>query len=157
MTEFRVKMTYGEIVDAMIKIGSDEEKAKAFVAAYQKHLFDAGHPPEEITDLVSTNLGYLMGYAPKDIDCAMWERVGCKHPVFGSVAKLGPTGEFPEESLGETDKGELKMAIGSNTEKGVVFMDFGDDISWTAFPPEQARELAEALVEHADLVEGKKP
>lgn len=65
--------------------------------------------------------------------------------------KLGPTGEYPDGVLKEDDDGELKMAIGNKD--GRVFMDFGKQVTWIAFEPAGARELAKLLEEHADKAE----
>lgn len=58
--------------------------------------------------------------------------------------KLGATGEFPDGKLGPGDEGELSFAMGV-TQTGDVFMDYGKDIRWVAFQPEQALDLANML------------
>ena len=64
--------------------------------------------------------------------------------------KLGSTGKFPDGMLDEDDMGELKLSIGHDEERGVVFIDFGEDVRWIAFDPIQAVRLAEVLVNHAE-------
>lgn len=62
---------------------------------------------------------------------------------------LGPTGRFPEGQMSEDDEGELRVAIGSIS--GAVFIHFGDKpIKWVGFSPAQAKQIAAALVQHAE-------
>jgi hypothetical protein len=58
--------------------------------------------------------------------------------------KLGATGEFPDGKMNEQDEGELAFAMGV-TQGGEVFMDFGTQVHWVAFPPEQALDIANML------------
>ena len=67
--------------------------------------------------------------------------------------KPGPTGEFPEGKLDESDEGELKFLIGHAN--GNVLLDFGKPVKWLAMPPGNARAIAEALLVHADKAEGE--
>lgn len=67
--------------------------------------------------------------------------------------KLGPTGDFPRGRLSPTDEGGIKFAVGGKD--GVVIIDFGKPVVWVGMPPEQARQLAESLVKHADNIESK--
>ena len=61
--------------------------------------------------------------------------------------RLGATGEFPEGKVTPEDEGEIKIAIGSKT--GTVCMEFGKPIAWIGFTPQQARQIAVTLMEHA--------
>jgi hypothetical protein len=60
---------------------------------------------------------------------------------------LGPTGQFPEGKLTQADKGEIKIAITSY--QGKVVIDFGSQVTWIGFTPEQAEQMAHSLLEKA--------
>ena len=68
--------------------------------------------------------------------------------------KLGATGEFPDGKVNRDDEGEVRFAVGSDTEKKIVFVDFGKVVKWVAMPPKAARELAQILLEQAARAEG---
>lgn len=57
----------------------------------------------------------------------------------------GPTGQYPEGMIHESDRGELgiRMAV---TAEGKVVMDFGTTLEWIGFGAEEAIELGNALV-----------
>ena len=76
--------------------------------------------------------------------------------VSAAVEMLGATGEFPGGKLNEHDEGELQFRIGADTERKKVVIDFGKSISWIGFNPEDARELAIALLEAADKAQKNK-
>jgi hypothetical protein len=67
--------------------------------------------------------------------------------------KPGATGNFPSGQLDDTDEGELAMAISAY--QGNVRIDFGKQVVWLALPPALARQLAAAIIKHADELEGK--
>jgi hypothetical protein len=67
------------------------------------------------------------------------------------IPLLGPTGEFPDGKLDETDEGELQ--IGITHREGQVILAFGKSIAWLGFPPAQARAMAAAFLQHADMIE----
>jgi len=60
---------------------------------------------------------------------------------------LGATGETPDGRCHDDDEGELRMAI--SRQGDLVRLDFGKPTAWVAFPPEQAEELAKALLKQA--------
>ncbi len=62
---------------------------------------------------------------------------------------LGATGTFPQGVLNDDDQGALKIGIAFNKADGLVHMDFGKPVAWTAFPPEHAVHLAKMLLRHA--------
>lgn len=64
--------------------------------------------------------------------------------------KLGATGNYPQGMLTNTDEGELKMGIAHTSEK--VIINFGTPVEWIGFDPEQAREIARLLIEHANAI-----
>jgi hypothetical protein len=64
--------------------------------------------------------------------------------------RLGPTGQFPQGKLTARDEGEIRVAIG--TVDGKVVLNFGSSVAWIGFTPEQAREIAAAMIEQAKEV-----
>jgi hypothetical protein len=64
------------------------------------------------------------------------------HRNFG--LKLGPTGEFPQGRLNETDRGEVSLAVSRDGDN--VRVDFGTDLSWLAMSTETTIEFAKALL-----------
>ena len=82
---YRRGKSYGQIVDDMCVI-KDEAEAKQYFEDAVQQAMEGPLNREAAVERVRGNLGYLMGYAPTEIDCAMWERVGASHPIFGSMA-----------------------------------------------------------------------
>ena len=64
---------------------------------------------------------------------------------------LGATGRYPEGKLREDDEGEI--SIGITVYEGKVIMDFGDDMGWVGFTPEQSRHIASTLQRGAKQAE----
>jgi len=62
--------------------------------------------------------------------------------------ELGATGQFPEGKLTPEDEGEIRIAITSIN--GKVVIDFGKPIAWIGFTREQAKQIAETLLEKAN-------
>lgn len=67
---------------------------------------------------------------------------------FRKAFGLGATGKFPEGKLTPADEGEIKLAIGHKG--GKVVIDFGTQVVWIGFTPNQAEEIAQTLLKHAD-------
>ncbi len=65
---------------------------------------------------------------------------------------LGATGSFPEGVLSEDDKGGL--SIGLTATNGKVILAFGDPVEWVGFGPEQARGIAQSLLDRAAECDG---
>lgn len=85
MIKYERARTLGQIVDDLVVI-RDEEEARQYFEDVVAEAMDNGLDREAAIERARGNLGYLMGYAPTRIDCAMWEKVGASHPVFGSMA-----------------------------------------------------------------------
>lgn len=68
--------------------------------------------------------------------------------------RLGKTGEHPRGRLTPTDEGGIRIAVGSKN--GAVVIDFGTPVAWIGFSPQEARQIAESLVKHADHLNGKR-
>lgn len=85
MVRFDPKAKLDQIVDDMIAI-KDPKEAEAYFADYAEHLYrkESSQTKEEATGIASRNLGYLSGYAPTRIDCAMWNKIGAIHPILGN-------------------------------------------------------------------------
>ena len=60
--------------------------------------------------------------------------------------KPGATGRFPFGQLDDTDEGELGFEVRYDRLDGLVRVDFGKLVTWMAFSPEQAVQLAHILV-----------
>lgn len=63
------------------------------------------------------------------------------------VQPAGPTGEFPDGKLDESDNGEIAIRIAADQERRLVAIDFGTPVKWLALPPEHAVALAKLLLE----------
>ena len=57
----------------------------------------------------------------------------------------GPTGQYPEGKIDDSDRGELGIRM-FVTAEGKVVMDFGTTLEWIAFGPVEAIGLGEALI-----------
>ncbi len=57
--------------------------------------------------------------------------------------------EFPEGRLGAGDDGSLTFKIGADVSRGVVAIEYSKPTAWVAMNPQQAVELAQALIKHA--------
>lgn len=68
-------------------------------------------------------------------------------------SELGATGKFPMGKLVEHDEGEIKIGIKGYNDK--VIIDFGKPTHWIGFSPEQAKQVAESLVRHAENIESQ--
>ena len=62
--------------------------------------------------------------------------------------KIGPTGDWPRGKLNKDDEGGLAIAI--CTEKDVVKIMFGKNVSWIGLPKEMALAFAKLIVERAE-------
>lgn len=66
--------------------------------------------------------------------------------------QIGSTGSFPQGVLSEDDKGGLAIGFTHTDEK--VIMAFGDPVEWVGFDAEQARTIAQSLLDHAAECDG---
>jgi len=57
--------------------------------------------------------------------------------------KLGATGREPDGKIDGTDAGEVLVAVGH--ENGLVYINYGTEVTWVAMPPDQAIEMANVL------------
>ena len=61
----------------------------------------------------------------------------------------------PEIPAGLPDAEILDVDISVGTRKGLVFIQLGKNTPWFAIPPEQARTVANIIIEKTDLLDGK--
>lgn len=54
--------------------------------------------------------------------------------------------------LSATDDGDLAFAVGPHPEHELVVIDFGKPVEFVAMQPQQAIELAQALIKHARAI-----
>ncbi len=59
---------------------------------------------------------------------------------------------FPDGRIGPTDDGELAFSIGPHPERELIVLDFGKPVEFVAMPPQQAIDLAQALIKHARAI-----
>lgn len=64
---------------------------------------------------------------------------------------FGATGTFPQGVLNDDDQGALKIGVAFSKTDGLVHLQFGKPVAWTAFPPEMAITLARSLLKHAGV------
>lgn len=64
-----------------------------------------------------------------------------------SKLNLGATGAFPDGKLNRHDQGQIRLAVSHGG--GLVRLDFGKPITWLAFRPDEAKELAALILQHA--------
>jgi hypothetical protein len=69
---------------------------------------------------------------------------------------VGPTGRFPQGDVGRDDNGELQVAVATDYQHAVVRIVFGAPVGWLALPAEEARALAQMLVEKADELDRRR-
>lgn len=65
----------------------------------------------------------------------------------------GPTGEFPEGKINDSDEGELEIAAYIDTKASAIIMNFGTRIEWFGMGPDMARSMANHLLFLADDLE----
>jgi len=60
--------------------------------------------------------------------------------------------EWSDGRIGPTDDGDLAFSIGPHPDRELVMIDFGKPVTFVAMPPQQAIELAQALIKHARAI-----
>lgn len=60
---------------------------------------------------------------------------------------LGPTGRFPLGKISDSDDGEIRIAIAADPTTKTIIFNFGTLVRWIAFPREDAKKLAEVIVQ----------
>jgi 4-hydroxyphenylpyruvate dioxygenase-like putative hemolysin len=65
---------------------------------------------------------------------------------------LGATGRHPSGSIHVSDEGEIRLGVASDEKAGKVMLNFGKPVAWLAFNPEEAVQVAQALIQHARKV-----
>lgn len=62
--------------------------------------------------------------------------------------QLGPTNNFPDGKIHESDEGELQMAIGIYENN--VIIEFGTPVKWLGLSKEDTLNLAQKLIDNAN-------
>jgi len=75
-----------------------------------------------------------------------------KFPNF----KIGATGHFPRGASDETDEGELRLAMATDHQQGIIRVVFGKSVAWIGLPSTEARAFAKALLEKADELDRRR-
>ena len=57
--------------------------------------------------------------------------------------------EFPDGRIAADDDGALTFKIGADADKGVIVIEYSKPTVWVGMQPQQAIELAQALIKHA--------
>ncbi len=65
---------------------------------------------------------------------------------------LGATSRYPSGQIHNSDEGEIRIGVASDDKAGKVMLNFGKPVAWLAFNPEEAIEVAQALIQHARKV-----
>ena len=73
--------------------------------------------------------------------------VAAARKVAPVKSPLGPVGEYPDGKLGPTDSGALVMAV--SVDHGRVVVDFGTQVTWLAWSPDEAEGFANAILKVA--------
>lgn len=60
--------------------------------------------------------------------------------------------EWSDGRIGPEDDGDLAFAVGTHPERELVVIDFGKPVEFIAMPPQQAIDLAQALIKHARAI-----
>lgn len=71
------------------------------------------------------------------------ELVAAARAVAPVPHRPGPVGEYPDGKLGPTDNGALMMAV--SVDHGRVVIDFGTQVTWLAWSPDEAEAFATAI------------
>jgi ABC-type amino acid transport substrate-binding protein len=66
--------------------------------------------------------------------------------------RLGATGRFPKGTLTDDDEGELRFGLAATG--GKVVLAFGKPVDWIGFDAEQARSIAQQLLDKAEECDG---
>lgn len=82
----------------------------------------------------------------------LFQRQDRADDIESLMGTLGPTGRYPEGPLTEDDEGEIQ--IGTAATGGKVVLAFGKPIDWIGFGPDQARTLAQSLLDKAKECDG---
>jgi hypothetical protein len=83
---------------------------------------------------------------PEDFDRKV-SRNKLMRDLLETAGFRGALGDFPEGELTKTDEGAIQFAIGEKD--GKVVIDFGTPVHWVGMTPQQAAELASALLKRA--------
>lgn len=75
------------------------------------------------------------------------ERHKLMRDLLDTTGFRGALGEFPEGKITKTDEGAIQFALG--VKDGKVVIDFGTPVHWLGMTPQQAADLASAILKKA--------
>lgn len=64
--------------------------------------------------------------------------------------ELGATGKFTDGKDNYEDEGELRLGVAHDRDQ--VHINFGKPVAWFSLPPQEAKQLAALLIQHANQV-----
>jgi len=69
---------------------------------------------------------------------------------------LGPLGTHSDGKISPDDQGDLNLAVGIVSEKNLVHISFGTQLTWIGLPPDAARSMGEALIRAANQLDAER-
>lgn len=78
---------------------------------------------------------------------AIQKRNALMRDLLNTTGFRGALGEFPEGKMTKDDEGAIQFALGAKD--GKVVLDFGSSVHWVGMTPQQAADLASALMKKA--------
>ena len=85
---------------------------------------------------------------------ALFRKQDASDDIGALMEQLGSTHRHPQGALTEDDEGEIR--IGVTVADGKVVLAFGKHVDWIGFGAEQARSIAETLLNRAQECDGIK-
>lgn len=73
--------------------------------------------------------------------------------LYDGMEKLGATGRFPMGKLTAEDEGEIKFALAADPKTKTIILDFGKPVAWLGLPREDARKMANLILERVKELE----
>jgi hypothetical protein len=70
-----------------------------------------------------------------------------KRQLLDTTSFRGAVGTFPAGQLGPADEGAIQFGV-TNSD-GKVVLDFGSPVAWIGMGPQEAADLASAMLKHA--------
>lgn len=78
------------------------------------------------------------------------ERNKLMRDLLDTTGFRGALGDFPEGQLTKSDEGAVQFAVGEKD--GKVVIDFGTPVHWIGLTPQQACDIASAILKRARYV-----
>lgn len=127
--------------EEVLVVGFDEQSIRELQAGQQILLQGNGPGLLFVYGLTDEALRHLLdSKGPREL-------VAAARNVESVSRSLGPVGEYPDGKLGPTDSGALVMAV--SVDHGRVVIDFGTQVTWLAWSPDEAEGFANAILKVA--------